>query len=87
MNILFWVLWVSELLGVCWWLYGEMKSTYRQPNPFVFLSLLYLLAVLGIRFGLGILKLSMGMVVIPAIPLLFLVLVVIIASTTRGRMN
>ena len=87
MNVLFWVLWVSEFMLTGWWLQSEMKLTYIKPNPNVFLSFLYLLIALGVRYGIHLPKLSMGMVGIPAIPLVCLLLIMIIAGITGAKWN
>jgi hypothetical protein len=87
MNTFFWILWIIEFILTGWWLQSEMKLTYLKPNPFVFITLLYLLATLGIRYGLRLPKISMGMVGIPAIPLAVMLLIVIIAGITGARWN
>jgi hypothetical protein len=64
-----------------------MKLTYLKPNAYAFISILYLLTVLGVRFGLNLPKISLGMVTIPAIPLAVILLIVIIAVLTGSRWN
>lgn len=87
MAILFWVLWISEFILTGWWLQSEMKLTYLKTNPNVFLSFLYLLIALGVRYGLHFPKFSFGMVAIPAIPLIFLLLIIVIAKLTGAKWN
>ena len=87
MTILFWVLWVSEFILTGWWLQSEMKLTYIKTNPFVFVSFLYLLVALGVRYGLHLPKLSLGMVGIPAIPLVCFLLIIVIAGITGAKWN
>lgn len=75
------------MVAVLFWIGSEMKLQYLKPNPFSFLSALYLLGVLAIRFGLGAEQLSAWMVIIPAIPLLLMLLIVIIHTLTGGKWN
>jgi len=87
MAIFFWILWIGEFILSGWWLQSEMKLTHLKPNPYAFLSLLYLLIALGVRFGLGLPKISMGMIGIPAIPLAGMALIIIISALTGARWN
>ena len=87
MTTLFWILWMGEFIGTGWWLQSEMKLTHLKTNPYVFLSFLYLMLVLGVRFGLNLPKISLGMVVAPAIPLFFMLVIIIISVMTRARWN
>ncbi len=87
MKYIFWICWISEMAGVVWWITDEMKLQYLKPNPFAFVSFLYLLAALAIRFGLHQQGLSNGMIFIPAIPLLFMLLMVMIHTISGGRWN
>ena len=87
MTILFWTLWIAEFVLNVWWLFNEMKLTYLKTNPYVYISLLYLLAALAVRFGAGFSKTSLAMVAVPAIPLAGMLLIVIISVLTGARWN
>ena len=75
------------MAAVLFWIGSEMKLQYLTPNPFSFLSALYLLGALAIRFGLGALSISAWMVIIPALPLLVMMLFVIIHTISGGKWN
>jgi hypothetical protein len=87
MTNLFWILWMGEFIGTGWWLQSEMKLTHIKANPYVFLSFLYLMIVLGVRFSLALTKISFAMVLVPAIPVVFMLLIIIISVLTRARWN
>ena len=87
MTTLFWILWMAEFIGTGWWLQSEMKLTHIKANPYVFLSFVYLMVILGVRFGLDLPKVSLGLVLVPAIPLVFMLLIIIISVLTRARWN
>lgn len=87
MNNLFWVLWIAEFILAAWWIITELQLTYLKPNAFAFLSLLYLFLTLAVRFGAGLTKVSMGMVIIPAIPLSLMAFIVIVSVLTGAKWN
>lgn len=87
MKYIFWICWTGEMIAVLCWIGSEMKLQYLKPNPFSFLSALYLLTVLAVRFGAGAEKLSAWMVILPALPLLLMMLFVIIHTISGGRWN
>lgn len=87
MNNLFWILWIAEFILALWWVITELQLTHLKPNPFAFLSLLYLFLTLAVRFGSGLTKISMGMVLVPAIPLLMMALIVVISVISGKRWN
>ena len=85
MRVLFWTLWTSEFILTCWWLLSEIKLRYLKPNPYAFLSLLWLLVTPGVRFGLNLPEVSLWMVGIPSIPLAGMLLIIIVAALTGAR--
>jgi len=87
MKYIFWICWIGEITAVLFWIGSEMKLQYLKPNPYSFLSALYLLAVLAMRFGTGAERLSAWMVILPALPLLLMLLFVIIHTLTGGKWN
>ena len=87
MEVLFWICWIAELIVVLWWIITDAKLKHVQPNPYSFLCLLYLLAVLGIRMGLHANGLSNTMVLIPAIPLLGLGLIIVVSVLSGKKWN
>jgi hypothetical protein len=87
MNKLFWILWVVEFILAAWWIITEMQLTYLKPNPFAFLSIAYLVLILAVRFGAGFTKLSMGMVIVPAIPLSLMAFIIIVSVVTGAKWN
>lgn len=87
MNYIFWICWSAEFAACLFWIASEMKLQYLQPNPFSFLSALYLLLVLALRIGLDAKKISMIMVGIPAVPLLLLLLIVVVHTISGSRWN
>lgn len=87
MVIFFWILWTAEFILALWWLQSEMKLTRLKANPYVFVSLLYLIATLAFRFGAGLNKFSLAMVTIPAIPLAGILFIIIISIISGKRWN
>ena len=87
MKYLFWICWTGEMAVVLFWIGSEMKLQYLTPNPYSFLSALYLLGTLAVRFGLGAQNLSACMVIIPALPLLLMILFLIIHTISSGKWN
>jgi len=87
MNKLFWILWIAELLVAGWWISTELQLTYLKPNPLAFVSLVYLLLALGLRYGAGFFKLSLGMVLVPAIPLTMMGFLIVITMFSGGKWN
>lgn len=84
MNILFWICWIGEAGVVLWWIITDMQQKHMEPNPFSFLSFVYLLVVLMIRFIFEWTSVSNIMVMVPAFPLLGL-LFIIIAHALSGK--
>lgn len=87
MNYIFWICWIGEIGVVGWWMLDEMKLKYLQPNPYAFLGFLYLLVTLGVRYGLKLPGVSTAMVAVPAVPLLFLLLIIVVSMLTGGKWN
>lgn len=87
MSIVFWIFWVIEIVVVTWWVTDEMKLTRQQPNVLAFLSFLYVLSALLIRYGLHATGISNVMVLLPGIPLVLVMLPVIIHAICGGRWN
>jgi len=71
MNYIFWICWAVEMLAVFFWLASEMRLKYLSPNPFSFISALYLCVVLALRFT-NQPAVALMMVIIPAIPLVMM---------------
>lgn len=70
-----------------WWLIDDLSLTYIPLNPTVLLGIGYLALVLFVRLGLKQHRLSHWMVFLPAIPLLALLLLVVIATISGVRWN
>ena len=87
MNIIFWFCWSVEVVLTIWWLFQDLKLTYLKLNPFITLSFLYLALVMLIRLGLNWTRVSDAMVLIPAIPLVGLLLIITVHAKTGGRWN
>jgi hypothetical protein len=87
MKYVFWICWGGEFIAVLLWLIDEMRLVYLKPNPLVFVSFFYLFAVLIVRYPMGLLAVSNGMVLVPAIPLVLLLLVVLLATITGTKWN
>jgi hypothetical protein len=87
MTYIFWICWVGEMAGVGWWLLDEMKLQYSKPNPFAFLGLIYLLTVMGVRYGLQSTSMSNTMVLLPAVPLGLVLLIGLLYMVTGGKWN
>ena len=87
MEILFWICWIIEMIIVGWWWITDSKHTHLKPNPFIFISMLYLLIVLLLRLELGWVRASEAMVVLPMIPLAGLSLIIVVHMTHKGRWN
>jgi hypothetical protein len=87
MAILFWICWIAELGVVLWWIITDAKQTHMEANPYSYLSLVYLLAVLGVRLGLHANSVSNAMVMIPAIPLLGLGLIIVVSVLSGKKWN
>lgn len=84
MEIIFWICWVAELIVVLWWIITDAQQTHIKPNPVSYVCLVYLFLVFGIRLGLHANTVTNAMVMIPAIPLLGLLLI-IVASMLSGK--
>lgn len=84
---LFWLLWSIECALALWWVGSEMGYQYLKPNPFSFLALLYLALVLVVRFALKWTVASNVMVLIPAIPLFFMLLIILVSVFGGGKWN
>lgn len=87
MKIIFWICWIAELITVLWWIITDAQQKNMQVNPFSYLCLIYLIAVIAIRLGLHSIKLSNVMVMIPAVPLMLLGLIILVAMISRGKWN
>lgn len=87
MNILFWICWIAELITVCWWIFTDTQQKNLQANPYSYLCLIYLIAVIAIRLGFHSVKLSNAMVMIPAVPLLLLGIIILAAMFSREKWN
>ncbi|MBE7509215.1 MAG: hypothetical protein HS118_03410 [Bacteroidia bacterium] len=87
MKIFFWICWIAELITVLWWIITDVQQKNMQANPFSYLCLIYLIAVIAIRYGLQSIKLTNVMVMIPAVPLLLLGLIILAAMISRGKWN
>jgi hypothetical protein len=84
MTYIFWICWAAEMLAVFFWLASEMKLKYLLPNPFSFISAVYLFIVLALHFS-DQPAVALMMVIIPAIPLLVLLLLVTLHSVLGGK--
>ncbi len=87
MTYLFWICWSLESALMLWWLFDDLSLTYLPVNPSIFVGILYLAVVLFVRFGLGWVRVSNWMVIVPAIPLLGLLLIVVLATFSGVRWN
>jgi hypothetical protein len=57
------------------------------PNPYSYLFLLYLTIVLILRVGVHAIAVTNGMVLIPAIPLLGLLLIIVMHAASGSKWN
>lgn len=87
MEIVFWICWIIELIVVLWWIITDARQTHMEPNTVSYLCLLYLLGVLGVRFGLHEFRISTIMVIVPAIPLLGLGCIIILSVLSGKKWN
>lgn len=87
MTIFFWLCWSCEMLAALFWVASELKLTYLKPNPFSFLSVLYLLLALAFRFAFEMPAMSNAMVFVPAIPLILLLLIFVIHAMSGTKWN
>lgn len=87
MDILFWFCAIVEFALALWWLLTDMRQTTVPMNPFISLAFLYLAVVLIVRYGLGWIRVSESMVMIPAVPLAGLGLIIVLYMTHKGRWN
>lgn len=87
MIYLFWICWSLESALMLWWLFDDLSLTYLPVNPSIFVGILYLAVVLFVRFGLGWVRVSNWMVIVPAIPLLGVLLIVVLATFSGVRWN
>ena len=85
LSVLFWICFVSEIALVIWWFLDDLKLTYSEPNPFIFVCVLYLAVAAIIRFLVKWKLAGSLMVVIPGIPLLlwFVLIALFAASGTK----
>ncbi|MEI9946134.1 MAG: hypothetical protein WDN26_18165 [Chitinophagaceae bacterium] len=87
MEILFWICWGAELIAVLWWIITDAKQKHMRSNSYSFLGLVYLLGALGLRLGLHEYRVSNFMVMIPAIPLLGLLLIIAVTMLSGKKWN
>ena len=87
MIYIFWCCWVAEMIAAVVWITSELKLQYVSPNPFAFISAAWLLFVLAVFFFTTRHTAALLMVIIPAIPLLGLLLLVMIYKLAGGRYN
>jgi hypothetical protein len=87
MDIIFWICWTAELIVVLWWIITDAQQKHLAPNPYSFVCLIYLAVVLVVRLGMDAKGVSNKMVMIPAIPLLGLLLIIVIAVASGKKWN
>ena len=87
MQVLFWICWTAEFVFACWWVFSEMGYKHLDPNPAAFVGMCYVLAVLGMRYVAGAIKISNVMVLIPAVPLAGMGLIVLISIIFKVKWN
>jgi hypothetical protein len=87
MNIVFWICWVAEFAVVLWWIITDAQQKHMDPNPYSYLCLIYLAVVLVVRLGMHATGVSNAMVIVPAIPLLGLLLIIILHALSGKKWN
>jgi hypothetical protein len=87
LNILFWTCFVCEAGLIIWLLLDELKLTYQQPNPYIFVGVLYLAIASVVRFLIKWKLAGSLMVIVPGVPLLlyFLMILLFVSSGTKWR--
>ena len=86
MKYIFWVLFASETLFMLWMLWEEMKLRYLTMPAYIPVGFLWLILILILKFVIKSNKIAFIMVVIPAIPLIIMLMILIavyISKPTR----
>lgn len=87
MKYIFWIAWIIDAGVAAWWVLSDLKLEYIKPNPYSFVFLIYVIAALLIYLLSAHTKTAMIMTLIPAIPLIIMTFVAIIATLTGAKWN
>ena len=88
MKYIFWVLFASETLFMLWMLWEEMKLRYLTMPAYIPVGFLWLILILILKFVIKSNKIAFIMVVIPAIPLIIMLMILIAVYNSKPtRLN
>src|SRR4051812_9409984 len=84
MAIIFWICWLGEILAAVTWLTNGIRSPQHTADPLVVCCIIYLFAAVAIRVDAGASGIAMGMVLIPALPMVLLLCVTVISRFNKS---
>jgi hypothetical protein len=87
MKYIFWISWIIDAGVAVWWVISELGYEYLKPNTFSFVFLLYVVATLLVYLLTVQTKTAMIMSLIPAVPLVAVGLIAMIAILTGAKWN